>query len=78
MFLLGNFYNFYMDISDKLMYIKSDTCPPLYRYLGVYRRLRSACPPHADEAAVSCPHRASPKFKMRIWGGLFDKDIIGL
>ena len=22
MFLIGNFYNFYMDISDKVMYIK--------------------------------------------------------
>lgn len=29
MFLCGNSYNFYMDISDKLMYIKFDTCPPL-------------------------------------------------
>ena len=27
--------NFYMDISDKILYIKFDTCPPLYRYLGV-------------------------------------------
>jgi hypothetical protein len=35
LFLCGNSYNFYMDISDDLMYIKSDTCPPLYRYLGV-------------------------------------------
>lgn len=40
------------------MYIKFDTCPPLYWYLGVYRRLRLACPPHASEAAVSftLPH----------------------
>ena len=27
--------NYYMDISDKILYIKFDTCPPLYRYLGV-------------------------------------------
>ena len=42
-----------MDNSGELLYIKFDTCPPLYWYLGVYRRLRLACPPHADQAAVS-------------------------
>jgi hypothetical protein len=42
-----------MDNLGELLYIKFDTCPPLYWYLGVYRRLRLACPPHANEAAVS-------------------------
>jgi hypothetical protein len=32
MFLIRNFHNFYMDISGKVLYIKFDTCPPLYWY----------------------------------------------
>ncbi len=81
MFLPRTSYHFNMDISGKVLYIKFDTCPPLYRYLGVYRRLRLACPPHASEAAVSCPdpHPTLPQIqKSEFGGGRLIMNIINL
>ncbi len=67
-----------MDNFGELLYIKFDTCPPLYWYLGVYRRLRLACPPHASEAAVSCPYPALPQLQFANLGEAVYKDIITL